>query len=560
MIEGTLTLIAVGLACAFPRLGAGWFTRIEKALGKLARRKTLAVFAVGAFALLGRLALLPKFPIPLPVLPDDFSFLLSGDTFAHGRLTNPTPPMWIHFESIHICMQPTYMSMYFPGTGIFLALGQVVFGHPWFGLLIANALMCAAICWMLQAWLPPGWALLGGAIAVMRLSLFSYWINTYTGGGAIAAFGGALVLGALPRFTRKPRFRYALLMAIGAVVLAYTRPYEGVLLCLPVCAALAHWLLKGKNRPPAAVLFRSAAVPVLVLVGGAAWLGYYDFRVNGSPLTLPYTINRATYAITPYYVWQQARTEPAYHHEEMRRFYHFDDLAAYGRVHSHPLRQTFFKAIGMVLFFTGIVLVPPLFMVRRVLSDRRVRFLVIGLLVLSAGMAIEVYVTPHYIAPFAASFYALGLQGMRHLRQCNLTDSPIGVSFVRLLIVVCIVMTGVRISSTTLGLHIQQWPQTSWQFTWYGPGRFGNEREATRQELEQLPGKQLAIVRYAPDHYPTDEWVYNAADIENSKIIWAREMDMPNNRALLQYYHDRTAWLVKPDAKPGDRVSPFPED
>ena len=136
-----------------------------------------------------RLAILPFCPIPLPFVPDDFSFLLAADTFAHGHLTNPTPAMWTHFESIHISMNPTYMSMYFPAPGLVLAAGKVLFGHPWFGLLCVTALMCASICWMLQA-LPPGWALLGGILAILRLGLFSYWINTYNGGASIASHLG----------------------------------------------------------------------------------------------------------------------------------------------------------------------------------------------------------------------------------------------------------------------------------------------------------------------------------------------------------------------------------
>src|SRR5208282_243817 len=102
------------------------------------------------------------------------------------------------------------------------------------GQLMASALMCAALCWMLQAWLPRNWALLGGLIAVMRLGVFSYWTNTYHSAGALGAIGGALILGSLPRLKRTAQLRYALLMGIGVATLVLTRPYEGILLCLPV--------------------------------------------------------------------------------------------------------------------------------------------------------------------------------------------------------------------------------------------------------------------------------------------------------------------------------------
>ena len=97
-----------------------------------------------------------------------------------------------------------------------------------------TALMCAALCWMLQAWRPSPWALLSGVIAVLRIGLFLYWINTYSGGGSVAALGGALLLGELTRFIRTNRMRDSLLMAVGLCVLALSMPYEEQLLCLTV--------------------------------------------------------------------------------------------------------------------------------------------------------------------------------------------------------------------------------------------------------------------------------------------------------------------------------------
>jgi hypothetical protein len=559
LIEGGLTLIALAVPFALPRIGNSFFLSVERAFGRLARRKGYAVAAVGAAALLLRLAILPFCPIPLPFIPDDFSFLLAANTFLLGRLANPTPDMWIHFESIHITMQPTYSSMYFPAVGLVLAAGKVLFGNPWFGILCASALMCAALCWMLQAWLPPTWALLGGVLAILRLGLFSYWVNTYSAGGSVAALGGALVLGALPRLTKTPRLRYGVLLAIGIVLLATTRPYEGLLLCIPVALFLGHWLISGTNRPAAVRLLRLSALPLAILIAAGAWMGYYDYRAFGSPTTLPYTVDRATYAIAPYYVWQSARPAPAYHHESLRYFYSLNELDEFNKIHklSGFLPRTLIKVVRSFEFYAGFALLPPLFMMRRVFRDRRIRFLVLCVLVLAAGMVVEIFLIPHYLAPFTAAFYAIGLQAMRHLRAWRPGGQPLGVAMVRLTVSICLILAALRLFPGPLHLALPEWPGSSWTDTWYGPDHFGTERARIESGMEQRPGQQLLIVRYSPRHNPLNEWVYNPPDIDRSKVIWAREMDTADNLELMRYYPDRKVWLVEPDSLPVI-VLPYP--
>jgi len=554
--------MATAVVLGWPRVGFSFFSRIERPLARLAQRRGLSVVLVGLASLLLRLALLPLCPIPYPFTTDDFSFLLAADTFAHGRLTNPTPAMWTHFESIHIAMQPTYMSMYFPGPGLVMAASKVLFGHPWYGILIASALMCAAICWMLQAWLPPSWALLGGVLAILRLALFSYWTNTYTGGSWLSAFGGALVLGSLPRLIKTARFRYGMLMAVGIVLMGITRPYEGMLLSLPVAVVLGRWLLFGKNRPSAAVLVRRAAAPLALIVAAVAWMGYYDYRAFGSPFTLPYTIQRNTYAVAPYFVWQPARPIPNYRHLEMRRFYVDTEMGVggYAKLHSWSgfIPHTLYKFTwDMMSFFVGTALLPPLILGWRVLFDCRLRFLVLCFFFWMAGMAISVFLIPHYLAPFTAAFYALGLQAMRHLRAWKPEGRPAGLALVRLLVTICIAMAGLRAFEEPLHLTPPEWGGGLWISWWYGPGHFGGDRAQIEAQLEQLPGPQLAIVRYSPEHHPPGEWVYNAADIDGSKVIWAREMDEADDLELIHYYRDRKVWLVQPDS-PSMKLSPYP--
>src|SRR6267154_2128304 len=212
-ISGALTLLLGVIALLFPEVANNSFRGLEQFLSHLAERQRRAILALFFSVIAVRLLALPALPVAVPGIHDEFSYLLMADTFAHGRLANPPHPMWVSFETFHVNWVPRYASMYPPAQGFALAGGELL-GNPWIGVLLSCAAMCAAIYWMLLAWLPPRWALLGGIIVWAKFGIASYWVNSYWG-GAGAATGGALLLGALARILRRLSVSDALLFALG---------------------------------------------------------------------------------------------------------------------------------------------------------------------------------------------------------------------------------------------------------------------------------------------------------------------------------------------------------
>ena len=371
ILEVGSALLVLLLAFALPQVTGGFTGPVERWAGRLAQRRTATIALIGISAPLIRLLLLPVAPIPQPERHDEFSHLLAAETFASGRLTNPTHPMWTHLETFHENHRPTYMSMYPPAQGLALAAGKVVFGHPWYGVLVSVGLMCGAICWMLQGWLPPGWALLGAVLVVLRLGIFGDWMNSYWG-GAVPALGGALILGALPRLVQRPRAGTAVALAFGLAVLANSRPFEGMLLGVPVAGALLVWAIRVK--PPLRVIVWRIVAPASALLALAAGLmGYFNWRVYGNPLTLPYQVNRATYAVSPYFIWETPRPEPPYRHKVMREFYTACELPVFEKARTPGgFAGAVATKVGMMwaFYWGGILVIPLLIMSRRLLMDR----------------------------------------------------------------------------------------------------------------------------------------------------------------------------------------------
>jgi len=227
----------------------------------------------------------------------------------------------------------------------------------------------------------------------------------------------------------------------------------------------------------------------------------------------------------------------------------------YNFARQHPLKLQVFKQLMVWLFYFGPVLTMP-WMVW-VLTRRRgefrksfsteFRFLLLLWLVTCVSVMLTIYVgQPHYSSPLTVVFYATTVLVMHDLYGWQLHGRPSGRFLVRSVPLICAVLFLLRGAAPVL--HME--PKPSWVRTWCSQDTQNLERARVLKQLESTPGNHLVLVRYQPGHdFILDEWVFNNADIDGSKVVWSRDMGTENSE-LLEYFNGRTVWLMEPDYNP----------
>jgi hypothetical protein len=496
----------------------------------VSERSGVAIVLAGLVGLSASVAVGLWQGIPIPGTHDEFSYLLAADTYSHGRLTNPTDGCWEHFENIHIIQQPSYMSKYPPGQGLVLALGQVICGLPIAGVWLSVGLAAAAVCWMLQAYVPNGWACLGGICFGLRASI-DYWAQSYWG-GAVAVIGGALLFGAVARLIRTMDWRSGITLGCGLAILSVTRPYEGLVATF-VAGAIGIFSVLRRSKSQtipnplcSARQFRQFALAVaVVVVPCGLWQACNNFAVTGQWWKLPYQVHDAQYVACPTFLWQSEIAIPEYRHADMEQYYVGWERERFlrKRVALGFNSSAITKAWIFLRFFVGPLLAIPVGLAvwRHAAGGVRHALFALGIALLATSQTL--YLHPHYLAPFAGFVYLLAVQGWRTLRG----GGPLGPALAPALCLAAVL--------APLALAVLH------------PYHRGTRRNDIKTKLLSCPGNHLVLVEPGEDYDCHEGWAYNAADLAGARIVWARAIDPVADARLIAHFPGRSIWRLHVD-------------
>ena len=252
---------------------AGQLERLHRAPG-VARAVVAAALGLLAIAFAWwriTSALQPLFPM----LHDEHSYLLQAQHIARFRLWMPAHPMADFFDSFHILVEPVYASIYWPGTGLFGAVG-VWLNLPHFAIpLVLYGAVVALTCYVASEATDTLSGILAGLIIAAQPYLAAFSTQMMSQMPA-AVLGAALFWGFLRWRAAPSDRRLAWVAVLGGLAgwMAVTRPVDAISFAAPIGLTVLIASIKaarekgtGTGRRVGAVLAiaAAAALPFLAL-------------------------------------------------------------------------------------------------------------------------------------------------------------------------------------------------------------------------------------------------------------------------------------------------------
>ena len=530
-----LELLLAALLVVVALVGRTWIVPYFR---RFAERTGWCMLLLAALPLALRLLLLSHHPVPTPDVYDEFSHLLEADTLRHFRLANPAHALPQFFETFFVLQDPTYSSIYPVGQGLGMAIGWAVFGLPWAGVLLGVAAFCSLCYWMLRAWTTPAWALAGGFAAVIEFGPLSQWTNSYWG-GALAAAAGCLVFGSLPRLRASGRARDALWLGAGLGLHLLIRQVESIFLLL----AVVLYFLPAMRRP----MIKLAGFAALAIVPALFLTFLQNKLVTGSWITLPEMLSQYQYGVpasltfqAPQVAHRQLTPQQAMDYKMQLSFHKGDETIG-----------SYFERLEYRVRFYRFFFLPPLYLAALAffwsLREYRFVWVVVTLAIFALGTNFFPAFQIHYIAAVTCLFILVAIIGLQQMSRLRIRGHAAGQEAAVLIAVLCAAHF-----LFWYGMHASEDNEFAFgalRYETWDAINHGNpaRRIFVAQELARVPGQLLVFVRYATQHIFQDEWVYNAADVDGSRIVWARDLGPEENQKLLRYYPGRVVLLLEPD-------------
>jgi uncharacterized membrane protein len=369
------------------------------------------------------------------------------------------------------------------------------------------------------------------------------WTNSYWG-GSLAAAAGCLVFGALPRIRASGRVRDAVPLGCGLALYLLIRQYESIFLILSVVI----FLLPGVRG-----IWKPAALAALIVAPALGITLLQNQQVTGSWTTLPYVLSQYQYGVPAALTFQR---DPAPHRAlTPQQALEYQVQMAFRGGHAETLRSYVLRLWYRVRFYRFFFVAPLYLAVGAFLfSVREWRWLWVLLTVVLFALGINFFPAFqfHYLAAVTCLFILISVQGLERISRWHTGAAQL------------VLLLSIAQFAVWYGAHLAENSELSLAMRQYETWETINHTNPARrifvnQELAKLPGRLLVFVRYWPQHIFQNEWVYNRADVDAARVVWARDLGAEENQKLLRYYPGRSAWLLEPDAQP-PRLSVYRAD